>query len=200
MSPSLTSSSPASIRRLVDLPQPEGPTRTRNSPSAMSMLSRSTEGVSLPGYVRLALSNLTVAMWVSFLHRQERAGRSVVKVTNAVAASLVRADAGQVRTHQVVPVILADGRTDARERVPDWGVLLRAGSLCKCSLQFLARTSGFLQELAKFRLLGVGRRAAHSFPRRNHAQACDWCSGRNRRRGTAHECLRRVHDRRRKAV
>ena len=29
-------SRPASIRRLVDLPQPDGPTRTRNSPSAMS--------------------------------------------------------------------------------------------------------------------------------------------------------------------
>jgi len=27
-------------------------------------------------------------MWVSFLHRQERAGRSVVKVTNAVVAPL----------------------------------------------------------------------------------------------------------------
>ncbi len=32
-SPSLTDSSPAIIRRSVDLPQPEGPTKTTNSPS-----------------------------------------------------------------------------------------------------------------------------------------------------------------------
>src|SRR6187402_3466006 len=34
--PPLISSRPASIRSRVDLPQPEGPTRTTNSPSAMS--------------------------------------------------------------------------------------------------------------------------------------------------------------------
>jgi hypothetical protein len=32
--PSLMSSSPAIIRSAVVLPQPDGPTRTRNSPSA----------------------------------------------------------------------------------------------------------------------------------------------------------------------
>ena len=36
MLPPLMSSSPASIRSSVDLPQPEGPTSTMNSPSAMS--------------------------------------------------------------------------------------------------------------------------------------------------------------------
>ena len=36
MLPALMSSSPASMRSSVDLPQPEGPTRTMNSPSAMS--------------------------------------------------------------------------------------------------------------------------------------------------------------------
>jgi hypothetical protein len=35
--PEVMSSSPAIIRRSVDLPQPEGPTKTTNSPSAMSM-------------------------------------------------------------------------------------------------------------------------------------------------------------------
>src|SRR3982751_3391966 len=34
--PPLISSSPASMRSKVDLPQPDGPTRTVNSPSAMS--------------------------------------------------------------------------------------------------------------------------------------------------------------------
>src|SRR5882672_5199400 len=36
MLPPLTSSSPASMRSRVDLPHPEGPTRTMNSPSWMS--------------------------------------------------------------------------------------------------------------------------------------------------------------------
>ena len=36
-SPLEMSSSPATIRRAVDLPQPDGPTRTRNSPSATSI-------------------------------------------------------------------------------------------------------------------------------------------------------------------
>ena len=36
--PPLISSRPASIRSSVDLPQPEGPTSTMNSPSAMSKL------------------------------------------------------------------------------------------------------------------------------------------------------------------
>ncbi len=36
MVPSLISSRPASMRSRVDLPQPEGPTRTMNSPSSIS--------------------------------------------------------------------------------------------------------------------------------------------------------------------
>src|SRR5882757_1358728 len=42
ISPEVTSSSPASIRRSVDLPQPDGPTRTKNSPSWMSRETPST--------------------------------------------------------------------------------------------------------------------------------------------------------------
>ena len=38
MSPPLISSRPASMRSKVDLPQPDGPTSTTNSPSAMSKL------------------------------------------------------------------------------------------------------------------------------------------------------------------
>ena len=41
-SPPLISSRPAIIRRVVDLPQPEGPTRTMNSRSAISRLKSST--------------------------------------------------------------------------------------------------------------------------------------------------------------
>ncbi|OAX55347.1 hypothetical protein A5N15_10455 [Rothia kristinae] len=49
MLPSVTSSSPASIRSTVDLPQPEGPTSTRNSPSRMSRSRWETESPIRPG-------------------------------------------------------------------------------------------------------------------------------------------------------
>ena len=42
IAPSVTSSSPAIMRSSVDFPQPEGPTRTRNSPSAISSEMSST--------------------------------------------------------------------------------------------------------------------------------------------------------------
>ena len=42
MSPPLMSSSPAIILKSVDLPQPEGPTKTTNSPSATSMFAPCT--------------------------------------------------------------------------------------------------------------------------------------------------------------
>ena len=41
-SPELMSSSPAIMLSVVDFPQPEGPTRMMNSPSAMSRLMSST--------------------------------------------------------------------------------------------------------------------------------------------------------------
>src|SRR5438045_934788 len=42
--PASTSSSPASMRSAVVFPEPDGPTRTMNSPSAMSRSSASTAG------------------------------------------------------------------------------------------------------------------------------------------------------------
>ena len=42
ITPEVGSSSPAIIRRAVVLPQPDGPTRTMNSPSAMVQVSAST--------------------------------------------------------------------------------------------------------------------------------------------------------------
>src|SRR5258708_13445835 len=47
--PDVTSSSPAIDRSAVDLPQPDGPTSTINSPSAMSRL-RSSTPFTPPGY------------------------------------------------------------------------------------------------------------------------------------------------------
>src|SRR5215204_4998261 len=66
--PEVTSSNPAIIRIAVDLPHPDGPTSTRNSPSAIS---RSSSGITttLPNSLRTR-SNVTPAM--SDLH--ERVG------------------------------------------------------------------------------------------------------------------------------
>ena len=58
--PLVISSSPAIIRRLVVLPQPDGPTRTMNSPSPISRL-RSFTAWNSP-YTLLTFSNVTVAM------------------------------------------------------------------------------------------------------------------------------------------
>src|SRR3546814_4742176 len=62
MWPELTSSSPASIRRVVDFPHPEGPTSTMNSPSPISRSMPGTVGSGAPGYHRCALSKVTVAI------------------------------------------------------------------------------------------------------------------------------------------
>ena len=48
ISPAVMASRPASIRSSVDLPQPDGPTSTTNSPSEMSRLSEVTASVPSP--------------------------------------------------------------------------------------------------------------------------------------------------------
>src|SRR4051812_45416789 len=60
ISPPLISSRPAIMRSSVDLPQPEGPTSTQNSPSAMSTFTPCTTWVE-PNDLRTAL-RLTAAM------------------------------------------------------------------------------------------------------------------------------------------
>src|SRR3954468_15243560 len=77
--PEFHSSNHAHISRVVDFPHPDGPTRTMNSPSAISRLIPGTAGLSAPGYQRCASSKVTVAIVTCSLHRQVRAGRSVVK-------------------------------------------------------------------------------------------------------------------------
>src|SRR5919198_1718010 len=59
--PASISSSPASMRSAVVLPEPDGPTSTMNSPSAMSRFSPSTAGASFPGYIRVASTKRTSA-------------------------------------------------------------------------------------------------------------------------------------------
>src|SRR3989442_8987560 len=63
-SPAVTSSRPATILRMVDLPHPDGPTRTMNSPSSMRSETLSTATTSwpktlvIPSSTMSAISNL----------------------------------------------------------------------------------------------------------------------------------------------
>src|SRR5690349_7815216 len=59
-SPSLISSRPASIRSVVDLPQPDAPTKTKNSLSAPSMLGSLTATTS-PAYFLYTFLKETLA-------------------------------------------------------------------------------------------------------------------------------------------
>src|SRR4051812_33816671 len=72
MPPSSTSSRPASIRSAVDLPDPDGPTSTSSSASPMSRSRLSTAAMSVPSYVRVAWSYLTVVIGGSSLDRAHR--------------------------------------------------------------------------------------------------------------------------------
>src|ERR1700727_2981742 len=60
--PPSSGSSPASMRRAVVLPDPDGPTRTMNSPSLISRLSASTAGGASLAYTRLAATYFTLAI------------------------------------------------------------------------------------------------------------------------------------------
>src|SRR4051812_7011588 len=76
IAPESTSSSPASMRSEVDLPQPEGPTRTRNSPSSISRSRASTAGRSAFGKTRVACWKVTVAMGWQPIRAKERTRES----------------------------------------------------------------------------------------------------------------------------
>src|SRR5215211_2998835 len=56
ISPSVTDSRPASIRSAVVLPEPEGPTRTRNSPSAAASVSSLTASTASKRFVTRSYS------------------------------------------------------------------------------------------------------------------------------------------------
>src|SRR4051794_35381073 len=66
MSPDVMSSSPTIIRSSVDFPQPDGPTRIMNSPSATSMLTSLTAGKPSPYF--LTMFFISMAAMGSTLH------------------------------------------------------------------------------------------------------------------------------------
>src|SRR3954453_21495098 len=63
MSPLVMSSRPTIIRRRVDLPHPDGPTRIMNSPSAMSRLTSFTAGNPSPYCLTMLLISMEAMSW-----------------------------------------------------------------------------------------------------------------------------------------
>src|SRR5436190_2065385 len=122
MPPSSTGSRPASIRRVVDLPQPDGPTSTMNSPSWISRSSPATAGADAPGYHRCAPLKLTVATdhpsrQVSRSHSQAVLGDDLGVPTRRVLerAPLV----GEVDPDQTEPLLVPPGPLEVVQQRPD---------------------------------------------------------------------------------
>src|SRR6185436_7135350 len=121
--PSSTSSSPASMRSAVVFPEPDGPTRTTNSPSAMWRSSASTAGSSEPGYTRVAWTKRTSDIGA---HRPGRRPLHCVCQLLPGAALRVRARAEVVEAEQGGADdrrsrrrVHADVRADVGEAPPD---------------------------------------------------------------------------------
>ena len=81
IAPALISSRSTSIRSEVDFPQPDGPTRTMNSPSPISRLSLSTEGVVCTRVDACCVLERNSGHATLPFHGQVRARRSVVEIT-----------------------------------------------------------------------------------------------------------------------
>src|SRR5436309_14502135 len=82
--PEVMSSSPATHRNAVVLPQPDGPTRTRNSPSSISRF-RSSTAVTSGEYLFVTWSKVTVAMRAPMLLR-ERLGAKTLEMRDELLA------------------------------------------------------------------------------------------------------------------
>ena len=102
ISPAVTSSRPAIIRRSVDLPQPEGPTRTRNSPSAISSETSSTAATDAERFVTCSsrisamegdgtdqIDGHKTESWRSGIDQQHRTTRRLPRMRLGVEAALV---------------------------------------------------------------------------------------------------------------
>ena len=70
MSPEVISSRPTIIRSSVDFPQPEGPTRIMNSPSAISRLTSFTAGALSPYCLTMFFISMVAMVINPSLHRR----------------------------------------------------------------------------------------------------------------------------------
>src|SRR6185312_8293911 len=78
--PPSSGSSPASMRSAVVFPDPDGPTRTMNSPSLMSRSRPSTAGGASFAYTRVADTNFTLAIEDLRMVRHRMRGHSGVSL------------------------------------------------------------------------------------------------------------------------
>ena len=76
ISPPLISSRPAIMRSSVDLPQPDGPTRTVNEPSAMSMSTPCSTGVSPKLFFTCWIVTLAIGFRIVREGARRRIGRA----------------------------------------------------------------------------------------------------------------------------
>src|SRR5688572_14301637 len=107
ISPAVISSSPATMRRVVDLPQPEGPTSTMNSLSRMWRLTSFTAWTS--SYFLLSSFRTTCAMLISPSNRIPGAGKTPGSMNCVQPSALYRAgESGDV--------VLDEERVDDRHR------------------------------------------------------------------------------------
>src|SRR4051794_21576218 len=135
LEPSSTGSSPASIRRVVDFPHPDGPTSTMNSPSPISRSSPGTAGASEPGYQRWAPLNVTVAT-IALLcpqapacHSQPVAGDYVGIPASRVLRSTTLV--GEVDMDQAEALVVPPGPLEVVQQRPHV-VAADVGALLEC--------------------------------------------------------------------
>src|SRR3979409_847135 len=100
MSPPVMSSRPAIIRSVVDLPQPDGPTSTTNSWSAMSRSMPRTASTS--SYFLTTLRNVTSAMSSTLCRTGGQAGNVIVHQERVDDQRRRRAEQGA--GHDLTPV------------------------------------------------------------------------------------------------
>src|SRR5436305_1545522 len=126
MSPEVTSSSPAIMRKVVLLPQPEGPTRTTNSRSAMSRSIPCTAGVR--SNVLTMLRSATCAIPLSFRGAGSQAGDVIIHQKRVDDQR--RRCAEQSPRHDLSPGVHV--ASDQRGDNADWqGQLIGRGGECE---------------------------------------------------------------------
>src|SRR6266567_4160490 len=120
--PEVISSSPAIERNAVDLPQPDGPTRTMNSPSAMSRL-KSSIPLTPPGYTLVTWSRTIWPMGAHLLGTGwgrpsiSAAARLLARVAPKVARY---ARAGGRQTGRPISITVASGRAASSTVTTSW--------------------------------------------------------------------------------
>src|SRR3954454_4326024 len=120
-SPSVSSSRPATIRSRVDLPHPDGPTRTMNSPSAISIEMWSTATTSEPNTLVTPSNRIRATSAPPRRCHQAVVGdrRAHLAVCSPLGAYLVKAEIGGSEHRRRVQHSHPRGRCDGGDAVLD---------------------------------------------------------------------------------